>query len=127
MKPGETRNPAGRPKGVKNKRTLAIQEMLARYQFDPYEAKVKLARSLGNKIQRNGFDTSGERIEYLKIYADVLRDLIQYAHPRLRVVENYTQLEIVAKLQALHAVPDAELAALLDEANALISRAEVRR
>ena len=116
---GQSGNPAGRPKGALNKRLRTIADTLERLGYDPFEKKVRMALRLEAKIHRNHFDAFEEKIAYLGLYAEVLKDLLQYAYPKLRAVEHFGQLEILHKLQNLHEIPDAELDALIADAEEL--------
>lgn len=116
---GQSANPVGRLPGTKNKRSQTALALMEQWNFDPFEKKIKLARNLEAKLLRNHFKDPYERIEYLKLYCEVLRDLLQYAYPRLKQVEHIGQIEVIQKLQALDHSTDEELQALLAEAEEL--------
>ena len=109
----------GRPLGSVNKRTRTAEAWFQKYDFDPLEKKIKLALRLERKLVDNSFKETYERIEYLKLYAETLRDILQYGYQRLKAVEHFGTIEIVQKLQAIETCTDAELQALLAEAEEL--------
>jgi hypothetical protein len=108
-----------RPHDTSSKRRRMAMEMFDQFGFDPLENKIRLAISLRTKIMRNHFAETSEKLEYLKIYGDVLKDLLQYGYQRLKAVEHFGQIELVHKLQQLDTCSDDELAALLAEAEEL--------
>jgi predicted metal-dependent phosphoesterase TrpH len=114
--PGEVTNPNGRPKGSRNKRSLEAEAIFAQYGFWPFQEKVALAKRLKEKLRRNNFASSDEKIAYIAEYADILKDLIQYALPRLKQVDHFAHIEIIQKLQSLDQYSDNEIEALLIEA-----------
>ncbi len=116
---GQSGNPAGRKKGEVNYRLKSVLETLERLQYNPFEKKVRLAMSLENKIRRNHFADETDKTTYIGLYADVLKDLLQYTCTKLKSVEHWGQIEVIQKLQALDAHTDEELQALLEEAEEL--------
>ena len=106
----------GRPKGALNKRRQTAQEIFDKYHFDPLEKKILLCKRIENKLRSNHFKDTYEKIEYLKLYAETLKDVLQYSYQKLKAVEHVGQLELIQKLQHLDACTDEELAALLAEA-----------
>jgi hypothetical protein len=113
---GQVTNPLGRKKGVPNKRTKEAEAIFAQYGFYPFQEKVLLAKRLKEKIRRNNFETSDEKLAYISEYSDVLKDLIQYALPKLKQVDHFAHIEIIQKLQSLDQYSDNEIEALLIEA-----------
>jgi hypothetical protein len=116
---GTSGNPAGRKKGEPNYRIKNVLETLERLQYSPFEKKVRLAMTLERKIQRNHFATEADKTAYIGLYSDVLKDLLQYTCTKLKSVEHWGQIEIMQKLQSLDTQTDAELHALLEEAEDL--------
>ena len=112
---------AGRPKGSVNKRRQTALDIFEKYDFDPLEKKILLCRTLHNKLTSNHFADTYEKIEYLKLYAETLKDVLQYGYQKLKAVEHYGQIEVLQKLQNLDACSDEELQALLAEAEELVS------
>jgi len=113
---GQSGNWKGRPQGVVDKRSNSIRETLERLHFDPFAEKVKLAMRLKAKLHRNAFRTGADTLAYLHLYSEVLKDLIQYACPKLKQIDHVAHIAIIQKLQSLDSYSDAELAALLEEA-----------
>ena len=75
----------GRPKGSKGKRTLAVEETLARLKCNPIEALAKIAQ---------------DKKTPLDIRVSVLKELAQYVAPKKKAVELSTgdkplQIEVV--------------------------------
>ena len=70
---GGKRPGAGRPKGAKNRRTLAVEELLEELDFDPIEAMVSVYR----QAQEEG-DTS--------LAGAMAKELAQYKYPKRRSV-----------------------------------------
>lgn len=120
---GQSGNPNGRPKGRIDRRLKTVTETLERLQYDPFEKKVRLAIKVEDKLHRNHFTTELDRISYLTLYADILKDLIQYVYPKLKAVEHFGQMEILHKLENLHEVADEELDSLIAEAQELLAHA----
>src|SRR4030095_822510 len=121
--PGEVTNPTGRPKGSRNKRSQEAEAIFAQYGFWPFQEKVLLARRLKEKLRRNHFESSEEKLAYITEYADILKDLIQYALPRLKQVDHFAHIEILQRLQSLDQYSDPEIEALLTEARELANGA----
>lgn len=120
---GRSGNPQGRRPGATGKRQRFVQDALDKYDFSPFEEKLKLAVSLRNILRRNHFDSPEARMAHIAQYDITLRDLMQYSCPKLKQVEHYAHIEIIQKLQALDEFDDAQLQALLDEVQELTSGA----
>ena len=106
----------GRPKGAVNKRRQTAQAIFDKYQFDPLEKKILLCKRLENKISSSRFKDIYKKIEYLKLYSETLKDVLQYSYQRLKAVEHVGQLELIQKLQNIDQCTEEELQALLEEA-----------
>jgi len=113
---GQSGNPNGRQKGSVNHRLRTVLETLDKLNFHPFEEKIRLAMRLKNRLQRNHFADVAEKTAYLGLYADVLKDLLQYTCPKLKQIDHVAHIAIIQKLQSLDSYSDAELAALLEEA-----------
>ncbi len=77
FKPGQSGNPAGRPKGAKNKRTREVEAILERYGFDPIESLILFATNAREKLGLDQ-DVSPE----LRFQA--AKEICQYTQPKLR-------------------------------------------
>ena len=119
-KPGQSGNPKGRPPGIPDARSQSAKAILAKLDFEPLEQQIRLAKQLQHKLQRNHFADTGEKIAYLQIYAGVLKDITRYIHPQLKAVDHFIFAEVLHKLDHLETVPDAELDALIAEAEELL-------
>lgn len=122
-RPGQSGNPNGRPKGSQDRRTRNIQATLDRLGFDPFEKKVRLAQAVEEVVVQPELSLN-ERREWCQLYADVLRDLLQYSAPKLKSVSHTGQITILQKLTTLASLPDAELDALIADAEALLAKEE---
>jgi len=69
---GQSGNPNGRPKGTKNKQTLAVMDRLEAMGCDPIEGMARLAMD--------------ETVE-LSIRAQMFKELAQYVAPKRKAVE----------------------------------------
>src|SRR5262245_62507911 len=118
-KKGESGNPRGRPKGALNFKTQTIFEMMEKLDFHPFEKKLRLAKRLENKLRSNHFASEDDKTTYLGLYSDVLKDLLQYACPKLKQVDHFAHIEIIQQLQVLDGRSDAELQSLLEAAEEL--------
>ena len=117
---GQSGNPNGRQKGSVNQRVRGVMETLERLNYHPFEQKVRLAMTLEAKLHRNAFPTVEEKLAYLHLYSDALKDLLQYCAPKLKQIDHFAHIEIIQKLQSLDSYSDAEIEALLEEARELI-------
>jgi hypothetical protein len=79
FKAGQSGNPNGRPKGSKNKQTLAVTDRLEALGCDPIEGMAQIAMD--------------ERAE-LSIRAQMYKELAQYVAPKRKAVEMKTEAEI---------------------------------
>ncbi len=77
FKPGQSDNPAGRPKGAKNKRTHEIEAILESYEYDPIESLILFATNAREKLRLDQ-DVSPE----LRFQA--AKEICQYTQPKLR-------------------------------------------
>jgi hypothetical protein len=111
--PGHT---MGKRHGTLSKRRQTAIELFERLDFDPLEKKVMLCKMIEEKLIGRDFVSDYEKIEYLKLYHETLKDVLQYGYQRLKAVEHLGQIEIVQKLQQLDDYTDEELKALLAEA-----------
>src|SRR5215471_2320467 len=94
---GQVTNPQGRIPGTRNKRSQEAEAIFAQYGFYPFHEKVLLAKRLKEKLRRNHFESTEEKLAYLSEYADVLKDLIQYALPKLKQVDHFAHIEVIQK------------------------------
>jgi glycerophosphoryl diester phosphodiesterase len=120
---GQVTNPKGRPKGIRDRRSKEAEAIFAQYGFYPFNEKVLLAKKLKERIRRNNFESSDEKIAYISEYSDVLKDLIQYALPKLKQIDHFAHIEIIQRLQSLDQYSDPEIEALLIEARELANGA----
>jgi hypothetical protein len=102
---------AGRPKGAVGKRRQTAIELFDRLDFDPLEKKILLCQTIDD------FPDAYVKVEYLKLYSEALRDVLQYGYQKQKAVEHFGQLEIIQKLQALDDMSDDELRQLLSDIN----------
>jgi len=116
-----TQGNAGRPKGSRNtyQRRLA-HEWFACFDYDPLLQALLLAKHLEHKLDHEYAQSPHDWLQCARILSEVLRDLIPYVHPRLKAVEYINEPEILDKLRALEDMTDAELEALLAEAQEYI-------
>ena len=88
-KDGKSGNPAGRPKGTPNKTSKELKEMIADF----------LARNF-DKIQKD-FEKL-EPKERLKVYCE----LLQYAVPKLKSIEDHGPFEHMTDQQLDHIIDE---------------------
>ena len=74
---GQSGNPAGRPKGAKNRRTREIEAILESYDYDPIESLILFATNAREKLGLDQ-DVSPE----LRFQA--AKEICQYMQPKLR-------------------------------------------
>src|SRR5262245_38765657 len=108
---GQSGTRHGRAKGKRNRRSRAVLDTLERLHVDPFEQKLRLAIWLKKKLHRNAFPSGEERLAYLRLYSDVLGDLLRYTCPKLKQIDHWAHIEITQKLQALDGLTDEELQA----------------
>lgn len=75
----------GRIKGSKNKRSLEFQEALDRHNFNPAEALFDLYTKAMVGVDHGN---RNEKPLYLKIAADLAKEMASYVYPKLRSVEH---------------------------------------
>jgi hypothetical protein len=86
----------GRPKGSKGKRTIEFQEVLERKNFNVAEALVWCYREAKNRYQEYNKRFEDGRLsamednapKYLKICADMAKELASYSFPKLKAIEH---------------------------------------
>jgi hypothetical protein len=81
---GVSGNPAGRPPGIANKRNAEFKHTLEKYNFNPAEALLELYDKANQGWE---FGNREEKPIYLKIAADLARDICQYTYPKLKSLE----------------------------------------
>ncbi len=79
FKAGQSGNPSGRPKGSRNKQTLAVIDRLEAFGCDPIEGMAMIA-----------MDESAD----LSLRAQMYKELAQYIAPKRKAVEMKTEGEI---------------------------------
>jgi len=98
----------GRPKGAKNKRTLLVQEIMEANNFDPARALIECYRNAKSTYDNYDViyagileardkkqDETGQYMAplddkahvYLKIAADIARELAGFVYPKLKSIE----------------------------------------
>lgn len=106
--PGNRANPLGRPAGTLNLRTQQAIALFEKYQFDPLEEQIKLAKSVQMATVRA---TNGDRMEYRKLLYLLIHDLVRYCYPQLKSVEHTGAVLHVHTTAELEAMSDIELEA----------------
>lgn len=81
---GVSGNPAGRPAGSINKRNAEFKNTLEKHNFNPAEALLELYQ---NARQGWEYGNREEKPIYLKIAADLARDMCTYTYPKLKSME----------------------------------------
>ena len=106
----------GNPKGRPGKR-LTAADLADELGFNSVKESILQAQTLKQALAADAFETDYDRSKARSDYIDLLKDLNQYTFTKLKSVESHTQVEIIQKLQSLEGMSDAELQAVLDEAD----------
>ena len=106
FQPGQSGNPTGRTPGTLNKRTLEFKQTLEKHNFNPAEALLELYAKAQEGME---YGNREERPIYLKIAADLVKEIAAYSYPRLKAVEvkRENQLEGMTPEQKLEAMKQA--------------------
>jgi hypothetical protein len=77
----------GRPRGARNKRTIEFMEVLEKRDFCPATALIEcfLEAKKNYESCQDPLDEVAHR--YLRIAADIAKDLTSYAYPKLKSIE----------------------------------------
>lgn len=85
MSRGGARKGAGRPKGSKNQRTQAVEEMLSGMGCSPIEALARIAMMAEEDAQ--GAEPA-DRLPHMNLAKDCYKELAQYVAPKRKAVEH---------------------------------------
>jgi hypothetical protein len=94
FKAGQSGNPNGRPKGSRNKQTLAVADRLEALGCDPIEGMAMIAMDEGADLSLRG---------------QMYKELAQYIAPKRKAVEMQTesQISLVDIIQSIDQCEDA--------------------
>lgn len=107
FKPGHTLS-SGRPVGAVSRRRQEFNDALERHNFDPAEALLELYNTAINSHELGNRE---EKPVYLKIAADLAKEIAGYCYPKLKSVEHtkVTALDGMTIEQKLEAMKQAVL------------------
>lgn len=95
FKPGESGNPAGRPKGSQNRRTLALQNQLEELNCDPVaclseilNAQMAIAREAITPTKKKKIPNKALALEAFADAEKTAADFMQYIFPKKKAVEH---------------------------------------
>jgi hypothetical protein len=83
----------GRPKGARNKRTMEFMEVLEKHSFCPATSLIECYEEAIQNYRSNTHDPELAH-RYLKIAADIAKDLTSYAYPKLKSIEQKIETDM---------------------------------
>jgi hypothetical protein len=94
--PGSNRTPgSGRKKGTPNRRTLLVEEIMGKANFEPIERLILIAEGKWKELGCKKAPPMKLALE-LQFYA--LRELAQYKHPKRKAIEVKAEVETKARV-----------------------------
>jgi len=96
---GGKRPGAGRPKGTKGKKTIEVEEMMAKHNCDPIEAMIRLAKMAEEDAQAE--DTPKDRLPHYQFAGQMHKELASYRYPKRKAIELSGDLNVTSHEDSL--------------------------
>lgn len=129
--PGVVTNPRGRPKGAISKRTVEFMAVLEKNNFCPASAMIEIFQEASkvyksysviyNAIIEAKSNDAGYAVpledkapQYLKIAADMAKEISSYAYPKKRAVDITIDPQIAEQIKLLEGKSEQELLAIVN-------------